>query len=76
LFASHLGILVRDTSNRVVERLQSILYAQNYGGEVEVLSLEAGKCTVRYTGPAPIGMGVKAAVKDKFPDISEVILVD
>ncbi len=43
---------------------------------MEVLSLEAGKCTVRYTGPAPIGMGVKAAVKDKFPDISEVILVD
>ena len=49
---------------------------QNYGGEVEVLSLEGGKCTVRYTGPAPIGMGVKAAVKDKFPDIKEVILVD
>ena len=43
---------------------------------MEVLSLEGGKCTVRYTGPAPIGMGVKAAVKDKFPDIKEVILVD
>lgn len=49
---------------------------QNYGGEVEVLSLEGGKCTVRYTGPAPIGMGVKAAVKDKFPDIKEVVLMD
>ena len=49
---------------------------QNYGGEVEVLVVEGGKCTVRYTGPAPIGMGVRAAIKDKFPDITEVQLVD
>ena len=49
---------------------------QNYGGEVDVVSLDGGQCTVWYTGPAPIGMGVKAAIKDKFPDIKEVVLVD
>ncbi len=53
----------------------SAINAQNYGGEVEVLAVEGGKCTVRYTGPAPIGMGVRAAIKDKFPDITEVLLV-
>ena len=50
--------------------------AQNYGGKVEVLSVDGGICTVLYTGPAPISMGVKAAIKDKFPDIKDVVLMD
>lgn len=46
------------------------------GGSVEVLSVEGGVCRLRYQGPAPIGNGVKAAVKDKFPDITEVVFED
>uniref|UniRef100_A0A0D6QVR1 NIF system FeS cluster assembly NifU C-terminal domain-containing protein n=1 Tax=Araucaria cunninghamii TaxID=56994 RepID=A0A0D6QVR1_ARACU len=48
----------------------------NYGGSVEVLSIEAGDCHVKYNGPGPIGMGIKAAIKDKFPDIKNVVLVN
>lgn len=40
------------------------------------LAVEDGMCRLRYKGPAPIGHGVKAAVKDKFPDIKEVVLVE
>lgn len=50
----------------------------NYGGSVEVLAVDTRKGTaeVRYKGPAPIGMGIQAAIKDKFPDIKKVNLVD
>ena len=41
-----------------------------------MLEVDAGTCRVKYTGPPPIGMGVRAAIKDKFPDITEVVLVD
>eukprot|EP00898_Chlorokybus_atmophyticus_P007762 jgi/Chlat1/7988/Chrsp7S07745 len=49
----------------------------NYGGSVEVVSVDAaaGTCEVRYSGPPPIGMGVQAAIKDKFPDIRQVTLL-
>lgn len=49
---------------------------RNYGGSVEVVSIDtaAGICQVKYQGPPPIGMGIQAAIKDKFPDIKQVIL--
>ena len=31
-----------------------------------------GVCTLHYKGPLPIGYGLRAAVRDKFPDIMEV----
>uniref|UniRef100_A0A2P2MRC8 Uncharacterized protein MANES_05G012600 n=1 Tax=Rhizophora mucronata TaxID=61149 RepID=A0A2P2MRC8_RHIMU len=46
---------------------------RNYGGSVEVLSVENGECLVKYTGPESIGSGIKAAIKEKFPDIINVI---
>lgn len=46
----------------------------NFGGNVEVLSVEGGECVVKYTGPESIGSGVKAAIKEKFPDIENVVL--
>lgn len=46
----------------------------NFGGNVEVLSVEGGECAVKYTGPESIGSGVKAAIKEKFPDIENVVL--
>ena len=36
---------------------------------MQVLHVEDGICKVHYEGPAPIGMGIQAAIKDKFPDI-------
>ncbi|KAI3506592.1 hypothetical protein L1887_21152 [Cichorium endivia] len=48
----------------------------NFGGSVEVLSVESGECVVKYTGPDSIGSGVKAAIKEKFPDIQNVVFTD
>lgn len=47
---------------------------KNYGGCVEVLSIENGDCLVKYVGPESIGSGIKAAIKEKFPDIVNVVL--
>ena len=42
---------------------------------MQVLEVGQGVCKVRFEGPPPIGMGVQAAIKDKFPDIRNVELV-
>ncbi|KAI5599102.1 hypothetical protein POPTR_002G192200v4 [Populus trichocarpa] len=47
----------------------------NFGGSVEVLSVENGECRVQYTGPESIASGIKAAIKEKFPDIVDVVFV-
>ncbi|KAL3648135.1 NifU-like protein 1, chloroplastic [Castilleja foliolosa] len=50
---------------------------KNFGGSVQVLSVVAGgECLVKYTGPESIGSGVKAAIKEKFPDIVNVELTN
>ncbi|KAL2935842.1 NifU-like protein 1 chloroplastic [Bienertia sinuspersici] len=46
---------------------------KNYGGTVEVLAIQGEDCTVKYDGPETIGSGIKAAIKERFPDISNVI---
>ncbi|KAM1012107.1 hypothetical protein FF1_047239 [Malus domestica] len=46
---------------------------KNFGGSVEVLSVEGGDCHVNYVGPESIGSGIKAAIKEKFPDIGNVV---
>ncbi|XP_076935461.1 nifU-like protein 1, chloroplastic [Bidens hawaiensis] len=48
----------------------------NFGGNVEVLSVNGGECVVKYTGPESIGSGVKAAIKEKFTDIENVVLTE
>ncbi|EPS68303.1 hypothetical protein M569_06470, partial [Genlisea aurea] len=45
---------------------------KNYGGSVRVVSVEEGNCSVNYNGPDSIGIGIKAAIKEKFPDITHV----
>ncbi|XP_009611100.1 nifU-like protein 1, chloroplastic [Nicotiana tabacum] len=47
---------------------------KNFGGSVEVLSVKEGNCNVKYVGPESIGSGIKAAIKEKFPDIVNVVL--
>lgn len=39
---------------------------------MDVLSVEGEDCVVKYVGPESIGMGIKAAIKEKFKDISNV----
>ncbi|KAL6219622.1 hypothetical protein ACLB2K_007381 [Fragaria x ananassa] len=46
---------------------------KNFGGSVEVLSVEGGDCHVKYEGPDSIGSGIRAAIKEKFPDIVNVV---
>lgn len=50
---------------------------KNFGGSVEVISVDSGSgvCEVRFVGPPPIGMGIQAAIQDKFPDIRSVNLL-
>ncbi len=41
-----------------------------------MLAVDDGICEVKaYEGPAPIGMGIQAAIKGKFPDIRVVELL-
>ncbi|XP_021281439.1 nifU-like protein 1, chloroplastic [Herrania umbratica] len=65
----------RETTVEAVNRHLDILRAaiKNYGGSVEVLSIEGGECVVKYTGPESIGSGIKAAIKEKFPDIVNIV---
>ncbi|XP_030454731.2 nifU-like protein 1, chloroplastic [Syzygium oleosum] len=66
---------VRETTAEAVNRHLDILRPAiaNYGGSVEVLSVEAKDCLVKYVGPESIGSGIKAAIKEKFPDITNVV---
>ncbi|KAI4329821.1 hypothetical protein MLD38_028164 [Melastoma candidum] len=63
-----------ETSAEAVNRHLDILRPaiSNYGGSVEVLSVKGGECLVKYVGPESIGSGIKAAIKEKFPDITDV----
>ncbi|CAA3006679.1 nifU 1, chloroplastic [Olea europaea subsp. europaea] len=45
---------------------------KNFGGSVEVLSITDGICQVKYEGPDSIGSGIKAAIKERFPDIIDI----
>ncbi|XP_050367624.1 nifU-like protein 1, chloroplastic [Argentina anserina] len=49
---------------------------KNFGGSVEVLSVEGGDCNVKYVGPGSIGSGIRAAIKEKFPDIVNVVFTE
>ncbi|XP_020959575.1 nifU-like protein 1, chloroplastic [Arachis ipaensis] len=47
-------------------------YLISDGGNVEVVSVEGGECVVKYIGPDSIASGIKAAIKERFPDILNV----
>ncbi|KAM1718381.1 hypothetical protein ACFX11_026096 [Malus domestica] len=65
----------KEITVEVVNRHLDILRPaiKNFGGSVEVLSVEGGDCHVNYVGPESIGSGIKAAIKEKFPDIVNVV---
>ncbi|GMH25732.1 hypothetical protein Nepgr_027575 [Nepenthes gracilis] len=68
---------IAETTVEAVDRHLDILRPaiKSYGGVVEVLSVEGGNCSVRYEGPESIGSGIKAAIKEKFPDIANVVFI-
>jgi hypothetical protein len=41
-----------------------------------LLQVENGKCTIVYTGPPQIAVGITSAIKDKFPDIKDITYLD
>jgi hypothetical protein len=45
----------------------------NLGGAVEVASAGSGVVVLNYRGPAAIGKGLSAAIKDQFPDVKDII---
>ena len=49
----------------------------NFKAVVEVVSVDPlrGVCELKYKGPPPVGMGLQAAIKDKYPDIRNVKLL-
>lgn len=69
---------VSENTIEAVDRHLDILRPaiKNYGGSVQVLSVKGGDCVVKYAGPESIGLGIKAAIKEKFPDIANVVLTD
>ncbi|KAK3147419.1 hypothetical protein QOZ80_3BG0282140 [Eleusine coracana subsp. coracana] len=67
-----------ETTPEAVNRHLDILRPAiaNYGGSVDVLAVDGeGDCLVRYDGPESIGSGIKAAIKEKFPDITNVVFM-
>jgi Fe-S cluster biogenesis protein NfuA len=79
--ASSGAAAAEDDSRPTVEKVDMHLNIlrgaiHGYGGSVEVRAVEASRCVLVYKGPMPIGYGVRAAVKDKFPELSEVIMID
>jgi NFU1 iron-sulfur cluster scaffold homolog, mitochondrial len=48
----------------------------SYGGSVEVASVAGGVAHLKYVGPKPIGYGVAAAVKERFKDLKEVVMME
>ena len=44
-----------------------------YGGVVVVKRVSSGVAVIGFRGPAPLGQGIAAAVRDKFADVREVI---
>ncbi|TVU47285.1 hypothetical protein EJB05_06880 [Eragrostis curvula] len=66
-----------ETTPEAVNRHLDILRPAiaNYGGSVEVFVVDGEDCLVRYDGPESIGSGIKAAIKEKFPDITNVVFI-
>jgi len=64
-----------ETTPEAVNRHLDILRPAiaNYGGSVDVLAVDGEDCLVKYDGPESIGSGIKAAIKEKFPDITNVV---
>ncbi|KAL8158929.1 hypothetical protein V2J09_000466 [Rumex salicifolius] len=66
---------ISETTVEAVNRHLDILRPaiKNFGGIVEVIAVDGEDCTVKYEGPETIGSGIKAAIKEKFPEIVNVV---
>eukprot|EP00271_Cylindrocystis_brebissonii_P001250 TRINITY_DN11575_c0_g2_i1.p1 TRINITY_DN11575_c0_g2~~TRINITY_DN11575_c0_g2_i1.p1 ORF type:complete len:611 (+),score=115.97 TRINITY_DN11575_c0_g2_i1:47-1834(+) len=68
------GVTVQEVET-FMEYLQPTI--DHFKGRTQVVSVDVKKslCQVKFDGPAPIGMGIQAAVKDKFPSLRVVELL-
>ena len=74
--AAAAGVVVTvDAIDGLLDGLRPAIAA--YQGSVEVLSVSSDTniATLKYSGPASIGVGIVMAVKDRFPGLSDVKLV-
>lgn len=72
-FIWNLDYCVLQAVNRHLDILRPAI--KNFGGTVDVIAVDGGDCTVKYKGPETIGSGIKAAIKEKFPDITNVVFM-
>lgn len=47
-----------------------------YGGSVEVRTVNPPTAELLYSGPKPLAYGLVAAVKDKFPELGDIRVID
>jgi NFU1 iron-sulfur cluster scaffold homolog, mitochondrial len=64
------GVTV-DAVNSLLDLLRPAV--KGYGGSVTAKEVLDGVVYVEYQGPDPIWIGVRSAIRDKFPDAKEVV---
>jgi Fe-S cluster biogenesis protein NfuA len=47
-----------------------------YGGSVTVSAVDPPVCSIDYVGPKPLAYGLVAALKDKFPELTNILVYD
>ena len=47
-----------------------------YGGSVTVSAVDPPICSIDYVGPKPLAYGLVAALKDKFPELTNILVYD
>ncbi|XP_002968899.2 uncharacterized protein LOC9651475 [Selaginella moellendorffii] len=67
--------LTFEALNGQIDMLRSAI--EGYGGVVQLATVDPakGECQIKYKGPVPLGLGIKAAIRDKFPELN-VVLID
>ncbi|EFJ25024.1 hypothetical protein SELMODRAFT_16558, partial [Selaginella moellendorffii] len=61
--------LTFEALNGQIDMLRSAI--EGYGGVVQLATVDPakGECQIKYKGPVPLSLGIKAAIRDKFPEL-------
>uniref|UniRef100_A0A7S0WI97 NIF system FeS cluster assembly NifU C-terminal domain-containing protein n=1 Tax=Pyramimonas obovata TaxID=1411642 RepID=A0A7S0WI97_9CHLO len=59
--------------NQFLDKLRPAI--ANYGGSVECTSVEDGVANIKYKGPEMIAAGIRDAVKERFEDLENVVVL-
>ena len=71
---AHVEETTIESVNAHLDGLRGALDA--YGGSVTVTNVEPPAAVLNYTGPKPLAYGLVAAIKDKFPTLSDIQVYD